>query len=132
MTTTRRTAAAIIAAALSLTACSHTHRAAQVIEHSCTAPVQCERLAAKYPNDDVILTPTDTPRITEGDPHWNCLTMGNHRCGPNYKMVDDLPNTSNWIATIRDEHHGYDPYRCLVDIADTTTIVCQDGWVWQS
>jgi hypothetical protein len=66
--------------------------------------------------------------IREDSQSWNCLTMGNRTCGPTYQMVDDTSHPEVWKAMILDDHNGYDPYRCLVQVADTTKIVCQDGW----
>lgn len=87
---------------------------------------------APHPAMATIATTNTPTRITEDDPRWNCLTMGDHLCGPKYKVIDDTEYPSAWFKTIATNHPGYDPYRCLIAVDDTTEIVCQDGWVWGS
>jgi len=88
--------------------------------------------AAVQPGPDAPPTTSRHVTITEDDPRWNCLTMGNRTCGPRYHMVDDVPNPVGWRQAIVGDMREADPYRCLIDISDTTTIVCQDGKVWHS
>lgn len=71
--------------------------------------------------------PAVTP-VYEDSPRWNCLTMGNKTCGSAYKMVDDTSHPEVWKAMIREDHRNYDPYKCLIQVASTSRIVCQDGW----
>jgi hypothetical protein len=95
------------------------------IEHHCTTPAQCLRLKVQYPNDDIILTPppANPAGYTACDP-----TNAPELCDDNYRMIDDTAHPEVWIAMIHADHPNYDPYRCLVKVADTTIITCQDGW----
>lgn len=62
----------------------------------------------------------DPYATTEDSPMWNCLTMGNHKCGPTYKPVP---------ADIAYEEAL--PSGCLMDTSATAkpVIVCPDGSV---
>lgn len=62
---------------------------------------------------------TDEPvrTIEEDDPRWNCLTMGDLRCGPLWKPAN----------RVIDGHHD-----CLWRIGDTTWVACPDGYVTTS
>jgi hypothetical protein len=65
--------------------------------------------------------------ITEEDPRWNCLTMGNLTCGPNYVP---LPS-EKYLPIFGPDHPIWDEPAayCLWDIDNTTTVVCSDGTV---
>lgn len=83
--------------------------------------------AACAPTPGMPSLPTTTPRITEDDPRWNCMTMGNHTCGPNWvpvptPLADALAEGSKDDATTFDWEG-----RCLTNNLDTA--VCDDGWV---
>lgn len=72
---------------------------------------------------------TATPTIAEDDPAWNCLTMGNRTCGPDYvpvdaEMADALMEASDQPVTYRWE-------ACLADYGTdgAYTVVCPDGTV---
>lgn len=57
------------------------------------------------------------PPVAEDEPGWNCLTMGNRRCGPDWKPA----------------HRVIDGHRdCLWLIGDTTLVACPDGYVTTS
>jgi hypothetical protein len=66
--------------------------------------------------------------IFEDDPRWNCLTMGNRTCGPNYQPVDQ-PLADALAEGAKDDATTYDWESCLVAYGDTTIIVCPDGYV---
>jgi hypothetical protein len=65
--------------------------------------------------------------ITEEDPRWNCLTMGNLTCGPDYII---LP-AEKYLAIFEDTHPIWDDPTayCLWAPDATTTVVCSDGTV---
>jgi hypothetical protein len=68
--------------------------------------------------------------ITEDDVRWNCLTMGNRVCGPDYvpvttEQADNLAEGDNppgWLAS------DYPWESCLNDTG-TGLVVCPDGLV---
>lgn len=64
-----------------------------------------------------------TSTITEDDPRWNCLTMGNRRCGPAWTPVPEAVYPSLPVS---------DDEQCVWLVGDTTTIVCSDGQVFTS
>lgn len=64
--------------------------------------------------------------ITEEDPRWNCLTMGNLRCGPTYVPVS--PEQADNLSE-GEQGSAYPWESCLIDIDATTTVVCPDGTV---
>lgn len=66
--------------------------------------------------------PSDT--ISEDDPRWNCLTMGNGVCGPDYRPVD-----AELSDALSEGEVAKDYTSCLVREGDTTYIVCPDGQV---
>lgn len=60
----------------------------------------------------------------EDEPGWNCLTMGNLECGPDW-----APLTAEQIQGITWSHAGYDDWQgCLTD---QVTVVCDDGYVYE-
>ena len=63
--------------------------------------------------------------VTEDDPGWNCLTMGNRRCGPAYRPIPDA------VALSLRTTEGGDWTACEAEIlADrVVTVVCSDGRV---
>lgn len=73
----------------------------------------------------VLVPPSTTvtlERITEDDPAWNCLTMGNRRCGPDWLAFP---------APIADRHDIYHS-RCMVNLRDPigqVQVNCADGYV---
>jgi hypothetical protein len=69
--------------------------------------------------------PKETQTITEDDPRWNCLTMGNRKCGPDYKPVPKGLAEALYEGVDTKE----DWTKCLVNFGDTTVIVCPDGRV---
>ncbi|MGV0949408.1 MAG: hypothetical protein ACOYB3_01960 [Azonexus sp.] len=61
--------------------------------------------------------------LTEEDAGWNCLTMGNHLCGPDY-----LPMSSAMADALAEgEHPEVDWMSCLTD--KISVVVCPDGTV---
>jgi len=69
-------------------------------------------------------TPTITPTqvrefIAEDDPRWNCMTMGNKDCGPEWDLITDQGVVEDITPT--------EGARCLIRVADTSLIVCDDG-----
>jgi len=59
----------------------------------------------------------------EDEPGWNCLTMGNQTCGPDW-----APLTAEQLRGITWSHDGYDDWQgCLTD---GVTVVCDDGYVY--
>lgn len=60
----------------------------------------------------------------EDEPGWNCLTMGNLECGPEW-----APLTAEQIQEITRSHAGYDDWQgCLTD---QVTVVCDDDYVYE-
>lgn len=59
---------------------------------------------------------------------WNCLTMGNGVCGPDWQPLD-----SGWQDAMAEggapDATTRDWSVCLVKVGDTTVVVCPDGWV---
>lgn len=96
---------------------------------SVAAPITVSTIAHPDERAPATITWTNTPGpvIQEDDPRWNCLTMGNRTCGPAYVALSPV-----WVRALAQEHPGYDPALCLVNVDDTTTLACQDGWVEQS
>ncbi len=39
---------------------------------------------------------------------------------------------AGWREAMRSEDPTRDYAACLIQVADTTTVVCQDGWTWRS
>ena len=68
--------------------------------------------------------------ISEDDPNWNCLTMGNKICGPTWETIK-LHSTTE-LALKNSEDATQDWSKCLIHFDDTTTIVCPDGKVYHS
>jgi hypothetical protein len=75
---------------------------------------------------DDAATPDAPEVLTEEDPGWNCLTMGNRLCGAPYRPVD-----SELADALSEGEEGSDyPWEtCLVAVGDTTIVVCPDGKV---
>lgn len=74
----------------------------------------------------------DTSTIPEGDvqedmPGFNCLTMGNHRCGPDWEPLPD-----DVFAEIMDGETQTATDYCLWLTGETTLIVCSDGFTTTS
>lgn len=70
------------------------------------------------------VTPSTPPApVAEDDPAWNCLTMGNHRCGPEWEPFPS-PAVEGPDGT---QHTG-----CLIRFGDTSFIVCPDGYTDES
>lgn len=64
--------------------------------------------------------PTDSLiSVSEDSPEWNCLTMGNRECGPDWTPADP-----EWSAEPDGTRHD----GCLVSIGETTYLVCPDGY----
>lgn len=84
---------------------------------TCGSDAECEAAWGDAPTED---------GITEEDPRWNCLTMGNGVCGPTY-----VPVTPEQADNLSEGDEGGDfPWEsCLIDIDSTTTVVCPDGTV---
>ena len=70
-----------------------------------------------------VFTPTPTHTPEEDEPGFNCLTMGNHSCGPEW--------TPFW-GDIYDLDPNAPHENCLVRIGDTSTVVCPDGYTTSS
>jgi hypothetical protein len=69
-------------------------------------------------------------QVMEDDPtgRWNCLTMGNLTCGPDWQpitsaMADSLAEGTNPGDDTRDWE------TCLIHHADRTIVICHDGTV---
>lgn len=74
----------------------------------------------------------DTSTIPEGDvdedmPGFNCLTMGNRKCGPDWKPLPD-----DVFAEIMDGETQTATDYCLWLTGETTLIVCSDGFTTTS
>lgn len=66
------------------------------------------------------------PGITEDDPGWNCLTMGNGLCGPEYAPV--TTELADVLTEASDVDRAWEA--CLWrSIPDATAVVCPDGSV---
>jgi len=77
---------------------------------------------------DIVLTVPAAPvtsspvQIFDDEPGWNCLTMGNRVCGPDYiPFVEPVTDEAGIV------HTG-----CLIMVGETSTLVCPDGYVSQS
>lgn len=70
------------------------------------------------PSDSLI-----TSEPAEDEPGFNCLTMGNRICGPDWQPADP-----EWSA----EPDGTTHEDCLVLIGETTYLVCPDGYTTES
>lgn len=87
-------------------------------------------------DDGARLRPSDLPTVTvtvptpsptgetytihDGDPEWNCLTMGDLHCD------------GGWVGIPEDLYDGLgvsDDEQCEWLVGDTTVIVCSDGQV---
>lgn len=67
-------------------------------------------------------------QVTEEDLfHFNCLTMGNHKCGPTW-----LPIDVGWREQVVLDNPSQDPKGCLVLVGDTTYIDCPNGRIYTS
>lgn len=77
------------------------------------------------PSHTVLVPPSSTAtleRITEDDPQWNCLTMGNRECGPDWTAFPQ---------PIADRHDVFHP-KCMLNMRDPVGQVrvnCVDGYV---
>ena len=66
------------------------------------------------------------PGITEDDVWWNCLTMGNGMCGPEYVPV--TAELADVLTEAEDTDHAWET--CLTrPVPDATEVVCPDGYV---
>lgn len=72
------------------------------------------------PSDSLI---SAVSTVNEDDPEWNCLTMGNRECGPDF-----IPAPTDWTT----EPDGTTHQDCLALIGDTTYVVCPDGYTTTS
>jgi len=71
---------------------------------------------------------TVKPQVTEEDLyHFNCLTMGNRKCGPKWQILD-----TGWKGQVRFENPKQDPTNCKVLVGDTTYIDCPNGRIYTS
>lgn len=62
--------------------------------------------------------------ISDDDPTFNCLTMGNLICGPTYQPVDD-----EFADTLNEGRPEFRDWTgCLYQVGPTTDIVCPDGY----
>lgn len=94
---------------------------------ACATPaVKAPYLPKEEPTTSTTID-SDDP-IFEDDPRWNCLTMGNHICGPNYQPVDQ-PLADALAEGDKPDATTYDWESCLVSYGDTMIVVCPDGWV---
>lgn len=78
-------------------------------------------------------TPAPTQKvIQEDDPAWNCLTRGNRRCGPSFVPLteEDKEQMDEGEVPSRTRQSNY--AGCLIEWADTDTVVCPDGYLWHS
>ena len=87
-------------------------------------PVPCHGTAAcdttKAPE---AVLPGENPGISDDTPGFNCLTMGDLTCGPEWDAMPD--DTFEHIQGRPQTATDY----CLWLIADTTLIACTDGLV---
>lgn len=82
----------------------------------------------------VVLETVGTAAVQEDDPRWNCMTMGNRICGPNWKPVpQELGDAlAEGVSEAPENADTRDWEACLVDEGDTTYIVCPDGYTMTS
>jgi hypothetical protein len=59
--------------------------------------------------------------ITEDDPEWNCLIMGDGKCGPEWTPIPE--SLYDGIGVVSNDE------TCVWRVRDTTVIVCTDGQV---
>lgn len=98
------------------------------------APTKTELVTpVKVPGPTVTKTIAPTPTIEEDDPRWNCMTMGNRICGPDWEPVkpelgdalsegSDKPFTFRWEdCKVKWENEDGTAY------SDATIVVCPDG-----
>jgi hypothetical protein len=100
------------------------HRAVVLTATALLALTACRPVTQPLPTFVPHVSRT-TPTIMEDDPRWNCLTMGNHVCGPDWRHVtaeeaDSLAEGSDLPFTYRWED-------CLT--VDMSVVVCPDGQV---
>jgi hypothetical protein len=68
--------------------------------------------------------------IDETSPQWNCLTMGNHLCGPEWTSVETATlDDGSPMMDVLTEGERTDWTGCLTNSGPTVTIVCPDGYV---
>jgi len=71
---------------------------------------------------------TVSKSVTEEDLyHFNCLTMGNHLCGPKWQILN-----AGWKGQVKLENPKQDPTNCKVLVGDTTYIDCPNGRIYTS
>lgn len=85
--------------------------------------------AAGLASVPVVVATSGTPasaHVTEDSSHWNCRTMGNHRCG------NSLPRWAHWKYATRTQAADCGPRNLPAIIVWTThgttsSIICRDG-----
>lgn len=95
-------------------------------------------------NGSVAVVQHHAPVVTEDDSRFNCLTMGNHRCGPIWARghghhidctaleaicLANLQAGSTWTS-IPGPIDGHAP--CAQLLGDTTLYACADGYLVSS
>jgi hypothetical protein len=108
-------------------------------EPSVTRPVTPPATAKPAPHRTITMnmgpratTLPDTSTIPEGDmdedmPGFNCLTMGNRKCGPDWKRLPD-----DVFAEIMDGEKQTATDYCVWLTDETTLIACSDGFTTTS
>lgn len=86
------------------------------------------------PTPHATVTPgnRESQTITEDDPRWNCITMGNRVCGPDWVPVEDatMADGSPWLDVLTEGTDKTDWAGCLLWHTDeATAVVCPDGSV---
>lgn len=65
------------------------------------------------------------------------LTFLAHTDGTVTYLFDTVPAgwsrlDTGWVEAMAGEDEGRDFTLCVIEVADTTTVVCPDGWTWNS
>lgn len=100
----------------------------------CTTDTDCAEMEAALNKAGLYLTGGGevSPEPAEDQPGWNCLTMGNLECGPDWVPV--TAELGDALAEGEDFDTGYPDSTwdgCLVNgtPGDAITVVCPDGYV---
>lgn len=97
------------------------------------APTVTSRNAPVTKPAPAVTKPAPRETISEDDWQWNCLTMGNKMCGPDWVPVDH--ELADALAEGDDDGNDYPWEACKVRFenedgtaySDATIVVCPDG-----